>query len=236
MSRRQKQTESSGGSPAWMTTFSDLMSLLLTFFILLFSMSTISPDKFNNVATSFQSVLTGSTSTSIINDDQSMAEFTEEMMKNRGLYNKVSEYLEHGDLGNNVSVSMNAKGVFVEMKDAILFEPGSASLKPEGIDVLKQLEGLINDFNNELVIEGYTDDVPMSSPRFPTNWELSTARAVSVVRYLTEVENVDPERLSAVGYGEYRPIVPNDSVENRTSNRRVNILIIFDEESDAQWK
>ncbi len=141
--------------------------------------------------------------------------------------------MDAGELGENVSVSMNAKGVFVEMKDAILFEPGSASLKVEGIDVLKQLEDLINDFDNELVVEGYTDDVPESSARFPTNWELSTARAVSVVRYLIDEENVDPERLSAVGYGEHRPMVPNDSVENRASNRRVNILIIFDEESDG---
>lgn len=236
MSRRKKQIESGGGAPTWMITYSDLMSLLLTFFILLFSMSTISQDKFDSVASSFQSVLSSSTSESILNDQESILQFSQEYMQNKGLYNKVSEYLNDEELGNNVSVSMNAKGVFVEMKDAILFEPGSASLKAEGIEVLKQLEGLINDFSNELVIEGYTDDVPMSSPRFPTNWELSTARAVSVVRHLTEVENVDPERLSAVGYGEYRPIVANDSVENRTSNRRVNILIIFDEESDAQWK
>ncbi|MDR7869591.1 MAG: flagellar motor protein MotB [Tissierellaceae bacterium] len=232
--RRRRQTENSGGGgPAWITTFSDLMSLLLTFFILLFSMSSISADKFDNVATSFQSVLSGSNNNSILNNQDTIVEFSEELMRNEQMYNKVSEYLENENLGSNVSVSMNTKGVFVEMKDAILFEPGSASLKPEGIEVLKQLKGLINDFDNELVIEGYTDDVPMSSPRYPTNWELSTARAVSVVRHLAEVENIDPKRLSAVGYGEYSPIVPNDSIENRASNRRVNILIIFDEESDS---
>ena len=234
MSRRKRDIESGGGGgPAWMTTFSDLMSLLLTFFILLFSMSNISADKFDNMASSFQSVLSGSGGDSILEGKESIIELSHEYMKNKEMYDKVSDYLNRGELGSNVSVSMNTKGVFVEMKEAILFEPGSASLKPEGIEILQQLEGLINDFNNDLVIEGYTDDVPMSSPKFPTNWELSTARAVSVVRYLSEVENIDPERLSAVGYGEYRPIVPNDSVENRASNRRVNILIIFDEESDG---
>lgn len=233
MSRRKKIEESGGGGAPWMTTYSDLMSLLLTFFILLFSMSNLNADKFASVATSFQSILSGSVNQSIINDHDAIIEFTEGYLESQGLYNKVSDYLEAGNLGENVSVSMNAKGVFVEMNDAILFEPGSASLKPEGIDLLKELEDLINDFDNELVIEGYTDDVPMSSPRFPTNWELSTARAVSVVRHLVEVENVDPSRLSAVGYGEHRPIVPNDSVENRASNRRVNILIIFDEDSDT---
>lgn len=234
MSKRKKRGQGveDGGAP-WITTYSDLMSLLLTFFILLFSMSNLDTDKFQSVASSFQSVLLGSSGESILNDQDSILEFTEQYIGNKELYDKVSDYLEDGALGENVSVSMNAKGVFVEMKDAILFEPGSASLKPEGIEVLKQLEDLINDFDNELVVEGYTDDVPESSVRFPTNWELSTARAVSVVRYLIDEENVDPERLSAVGYGEHRPIVPNDSVENRASNRRVNILIIFDEESDG---
>lgn len=236
MSKRKKRGEDSGvggGSPGWMTTFSDLMTLLLTFFILMFSISNLDTEKFQSVASSFQSVLSGSGGESILSEQDSIVDFTEQYMENKELYDKVSDYLEEGELGENVSVSMNAKGVFVEMKDAILFEPGSASLKVEGVEVLKQLEDLINDFENELVVEGYTDDIPESSTRFPTNWELSTARAVSVVRYLIDEENVDPERLSAVGYGEHRPIVPNDSVENRASNRRVNILIIFDEESDG---
>ena len=144
----------------------------------------------------------------------------------------MSDYLEDQDLGSDVSVSMDSKGIFVEMKDAILFESGRAELKPEGIEVLKKLEGLISDFDNELVIEGHTDNVPMTSGRFPSNWELSTARAVTVVRYLSESLDIDPGRLSAVGYGEYRPIKPNDTAENRAANRRVNILIIFNEESD----
>lgn len=235
MSRPKRRGEGgeSGGGAAWITTYSDLMSLLLTFFILLYSMSSLNTDKFQSVASSFQSILSGSSGESILNEQESIIELTETYIENKELYDKVSNYLEEGSLGDNVSVSMNAKGVFVEMKEAILFEPGSASLKSEGIEVLKQLEDLINDFDNELVIEGYTDDVPESSARFPTNWELSTARAVSVVRHLIDEENIDPKRLSAVGYGEHRPIVPNDSVENRASNRRVNILIIFDEESDS---
>lgn len=231
--RRRKNNDGGGGSPVWMITFSDLMSLLLTFFVLLFSMSNISADKFDNVAASFQSVLSGSNSESILDGHDGILELSEVLTRNEEMYKKVSEYVGNESLGSNVSVSMNRKGVFVELKEAILFEPGRADLKAEGIEVLQQLKGLINEFDNEIMIEGYTDDVPMSSARYPTNWELSTARAVSVVRYLIDVENIDPERLSAVGYGEYRPIVANDSLENRASNRRVNILIIFDEESDS---
>jgi len=128
---------------------------------------------------------------------------------------------------------MNKRGVFVEIKEAILFESGSAEIKESGLGVLKQLEGIINEFENNIVIEGHTDNIPMTREPYPSNWELSTARAVSVVRHLSEVENVNPNRLSATGYGEYRPIAPNDTSENRNINRRVNILIIMDEESEA---
>lgn len=234
MSRRKKEPEASGGAPGWMTTFSDLMSLLLTFFILLFSMSSVSSDKFNNMASSLNSVFSssGGGSESILEHQEVILDMSQQYIENKDMYEKVSEYLDGAGLEDDISVGLDSKGVFVEMKEAILFEPGSATLKDEGLDVLKKLEGLIGNFKNDLVVEGYTDDVPMSSPKFPTNWELSTARAVSVVRYLSEMEGVEPERLSAVGYGEYRPIKPNDSAENRASNRRVNILIIFDEESD----
>jgi chemotaxis protein MotB len=234
MSRRdlRRNNENEGGAPKWMVTYSDMMSLLLTFFILLFSMSTISSDKFDNIMSSFQNILSGSKSDSILYDGDNLIDLHEELIQTEEMYDKVSDYLEDQDLGSDVSVSMDSKGIFVEMKDAILFESGRAELKPEGIEVLKKLEGLISDFDNELVIEGHTDNVPMTSGRFPSNWELSTARAVTVVRYLSESLDIDPGRLSAVGYGEYRPIKPNDTAENRAANRRVNILIIFNEESD----
>lgn len=228
----RRNNENEGGAPKWMVTYSDMMSLLLTFFILLFSMSTISSDKFDNIMSSFQNILSGSKSDSILYDGDNLIDLHEELIQTEEMYDKVSDYLEDQDLGSDVSVSMDSKGIFVEMKDAILFESGRAELKPEGIEVLKKLEGLISDFDNELVIEGHTDNVPMTSGRFPSNWELSTARAVTVVRYLSESLDIDPGRLSAVGYGEYRPIKPNDTAENRAANRRVNILIIFNEESD----
>ncbi|MGI6383466.1 MAG: flagellar motor protein MotB [Tissierellaceae bacterium] len=228
----RRNNENEGGAPKWMVTYSDMMSLLLTFFILLFSMSTISSDKFDNIMSSFQNILSGSKSDSILYDGDNLIDLHEELIQTEEMYDKVSDYLEDQDLGSDVSVSMDSKGIFVEMKDAILFESGRAELKPEGIEVLKKLEGLISDFDNELVIEGHTDNVPMTSGRFPSNWELSTARAVTVVRYLSESLDIDPGRLSAVGYGEYRPIKPNDTAENRAANRRVNILIIFNEESE----
>lgn len=249
MSRRgfKRKDDGGGGAPGWLTTFSDLMSLLLTFFILLYSMSTIDVEKFKNITQSLQAVLSGVGSISIIDGGSSSSNISIDDLldtynddieglivpdKVREMYDKVNEYVSHMNLDAKVTVTANKRGVFVDIKEAILFEPGKAELKNSGILVLNELEGLINNFDNELVIEGHTDNIPMKSNLYPSNWELSTARAVTVVRYLSEIENVKPNRLSAVGYGEYRPISPNDTTENRSGNRRVNILIIINEEGE----
>lgn len=252
MSRRFKRKDnSSGGGQGWMTTYSDMMSLLLTFFILLYSMSTLDAQKFKSITQSLQAILTGAGSVSVIeggsgsSDTIPMDDYLDgstdedvggitipDMVKE--MYDKVSDYISDKGLEAKVSVTANKRGVFVDIKEAILFEPGKAELKDSGIQVLKELMDLINNFDNELVIEGHTDNVPMRSAQYPSNWELSTARAVTVVRYLSEKENVNSKRLSAVGYGEYRPIAPNNSIENRSSNRRVNILIIINDEGDIQ--
>lgn len=249
MSRRKSRlkgsSEAPSGAAGWMTTYSDLMSLLLTFFILLYSMSTIDLLKFESISGAIQQVLAGYGGTAIIEgqgnnepipvDQGSKDSFMESSQISQeivDMYNKVATYVDGEGLGANVSVSMNKRGVFVDIKEAILFESGSAEIKGSGLGVLKILEGLVNNFTNNIVIEGHTDNVPIRSSIYPSNWELSTARAVSVVRYLSEVANVDPQRLSAVGYGEYQPIAPNDTSEHKAANRRVNILIIIDEESE----
>lgn len=242
------KNDGTGGSPSWMTTYSDLMSLLLTFFILLYSMSNIDAEKFKNIAYSLQIALSGGGSEYIFDQDglddsvlPPTSEEGEDIIDDEPIlnepispaivemYNKVSEYLVENNLGADVSVRMQSEGVFVEIKDAILFEPGSAELKESGIELLDKLEGLLKDFDNKIVVEGHTDNVPSRTYLYPTNWELSTARAVSVLRYLTEQKGIDPKRLSARGYGEYSPIAPNDTPENRTKNRRVNLLIVFEE-------
>lgn len=228
-----------------MATLADMMQLLLTFFILLFSMSNIDQVKFASIATSVQEAFIGYGGKSIIiegfegeninkvnegviiNDNSLVEEIPQEVVE---MYQKVGEFLAANNFEAELTVSMNSSGVYVDIKDAILFDSGSAKLKDSGLTVLKNLKGLIQDFDNDIVIEGHTDNVKSIMPQYPTNWELSTARAVSVVRYLVEVEGVDPSRLSARGYGEYSPIAPNDTAQNRALNRRVNMFIVFDKE------
>ena len=252
MSRKRKQQDTGGGgggAPGWMTTFSDMMTLLLTFFILLYSISSVDAVKFKNISASLQSVLMGEKNSSILEEEGTVedipldepkfdeSEASDEVVPEEQLrvdketldmYEKVEEYVTEKGLLADVTVSLNENGVFVNIKEAILFEPGRASLIAGGQELLDSLEDLFLQFENKIVVEGHTDDVPMSSAMYPSNWELSSGRAIQVVRYLSEVKSIPNSRLSAVAYGEYRPMVPNDSAENRALNRRVNLLIIME--------
>lgn len=243
--RKAKSTENPpSGAPAWMATFADMMTLLLTFFILLYSISSVDAIKFKNISESLQSVLSGETSSSIIeeqgpndeipldnpqyNEDE-QAEDPKIKESTVKMYEQVKEYVDKEGLEADVTVSLNRNGVFVNIKEVILFEPGEAELKDGGQELLGNLEGLFLQFENEIVVEGHTDNVPQRSSVYPTNWELSVGRATAVVRYLSEAKSVPGRRLSAVGYGEYRPIADNSTAGNRALNRRVNLLIIMEE-------
>ena len=112
------------------------------------------------------------------------------------------------------------------LANPVLFGLGESELKPSAILVLHQVAVLLKDIPNAVLVEGHTDDKPISRGDFHSNWELSVARAFGVIRYFIEEENIPPQRLSAVGYGEYKPLYPNDTEENRAKNRRIEINIV----------
>lgn len=268
--RRKRGAESGGGSPEWMTTFSDLMTLLLTFFILLYSFSSVSNDKFTQAADSLQNSFVGSGQKSILTggqwipekndhpasgDSASLSEAEEaavqavkaetaraESLASDGqtmvavdqkvinMYQEVKDFVEKNGLSEEISLSMDADGVYMNVKAAILFTPGSAVITESGTAALQKVAELVGNFENKVVIEGHTDNVPHHDPKFESNWELSAGRAIAVLRHLAEQRNIDPTRLSAVGYGEYNPLVPNDSDEQRAENRRVNIVLVYEPE------
>ncbi|MDX9916851.1 MAG: OmpA family protein [Gudongella sp.] len=246
--RKSKKPAQSGPAP-WIVTFSDMMSLLLTFFILLYSISTVDAQKFKSISAYLQIALSGEGRPYILDggyepapdpidedpfsdtDQPKQEDMVEPASKEIiEMYNKITAYISELKLDADVTVMMQSSGVLVEIKDAILFESGSAQLKDTGISLLGKLETMLNSFDNDIVIEGHTDNVPMNTVLYPSNWELSAARAVSVLRYINEDMNIEPTRLSARGYGEYSPIAPNDTPVNRARNRRVNLMIVFEKE------
>jgi chemotaxis protein MotB len=126
-----------------------------------------------------------------------------------------------------VQFEATSEGLHLRLGDRLLFDIGKAQLKPQVIPILKKIAELVRNNQKEVYVEGHTDNVPIHTKQFPSNWELSTARAMSVVRYLHVVEGIPGNRLAAVGHGEFRPLVPNDTPAHRAKNRRVEIYITW---------
>ncbi|MCK4378935.1 MAG: flagellar motor protein MotB, partial [Deltaproteobacteria bacterium] len=135
---------------------------------------------------------------------------------------KVKQAIEDHELDNEAEVTIDENGVTLKITGKLMFDAGSASIKGDFKSFLDTINKIINENNYPVAIEGHTDNIPMtSSPLYPSNWELSSSRATAVLRYLVEEKGIPAKRLMAVGYADTRPLVPNDSPENRAKNRRV---------------
>ncbi|MEM9446699.1 MAG: OmpA family protein [Verrucomicrobiota bacterium] len=150
----------------------------------------------------------------------------DEMQKSKSAKSTLEDKLKEAIASKDVIIS-NLKGkLTVNVASKILFKSGSSDLIPEGKQVLDKLALALEDEDDQIVqIEGHTDNVPISSTRFPSNWDLSASRAIAAVRYLNDVCSIPADRLSAVAYGQHRPIAPNDTKENRAKNRRIEIIL-----------
>ncbi|NLW22289.1 MAG: flagellar motor protein MotB [Tissierellia bacterium] len=226
--RRNRNKFEGSNRPSWLTTYSDLVTLLLCFFVLLFAFSEIDAQKFRSIISSFQGgigVFDGGTSLDLEFD----LEIPEENELER-LKNLLEENSESTGFGSEINISIEERGLIIRFMDNVLFDSGKADLKPESIEILKYIGQVLNseEFKDRLIkVEGHTDTDPIIySEEFPTNWELSAIRATNVLRYLVEIENIDGSRISSSGYSYYRPIAPNDTKENKAKNRRVDIVIL----------
>jgi chemotaxis protein MotB len=159
--------------------------------------------------------------------DQQQAEFEDVIEENPlvEVYEMVVEYIVQHELQELVEVRFEVRGIALEIKDRILFDSAKADLKPNAKEVLTKLAPLLERLPYMTSVEGHTDNRSINTPQFPSNWELSTARALSVVKYFIEELDLEPKKLAVVGLGEYHPIVPNTGPENWELNRRVIIVI-----------
>ena len=237
MSRRTNRNNNSGdddggGSPAWMTTFGDMMTLLLVFFVLLYSFSSMDVKKFKGYMSALQSQLGilegGKTISENPNIDagtlgQDYAQAPENIEK---IMKELNNYIEKNNLSDRVDVENKKKGLVVSLTGEILYEEGKAEIQNEGSEVLSKISELLKDVPNDIMIEGHTDNVPIETAEFPSNWELSTARAVNVIKFLSEEKGFNPARLSAAGYADHRPVADNDTAEGRAENRRIEVIVL----------
>lgn len=235
---KKKSNGSKINTQQWLNTYADFMTLLLCVFVMLFSMSNVDSRKFD----AFIAAFTGSSGVL----DNGNAILKERVMKQGSMSNgassavmemqsfndakkEIEQYLKEKKLSNQVDVLNEDAGLLLRFKDNVLFDSGSSRLTNKSKDVLNYTSNILNSnsFKDKFIsIEGHTDNVPISTAEFPSNWELSVARASNVARYLVERTGIDPKRISASGYSQYHPVKPNDSQENKAYNRRVDIMIL----------
>ena len=242
MKRRQKNTPEGGGNTArWLTTFNDLVTLLMVFFVLLFTMSSIDAKQMKDFQYALQSglgilnegrrVKISIKSTRPVEDmshasAQPEGDKTTKKKHLTGMLNDALIKSLKADFG--IQVTHTEQGTRLSFGDQILFDFGKADINPAGHALLNQVAAAIKPVPDTVRVEGHTDNIPIRTARFPSNWELSVARAVNVVKYFVKPGNIAPRRLSAVGYGESRPLVANDTPANRIKNRRVEILLLME--------
>ncbi|PLR79153.1 flagellar motor protein MotS [Bacillus sp. V3-13] len=234
--RSRPQPPQPKGAPGWMVTYSDLITLILVFFILLFSMSQLDVQKFKAISDSFQGRQSLDFNPSVVPAENSAGEQNlDQEGKQGGLENEedslealladVQAYLKENGLADAIVASRTERGVVLVLQEQVLFESGEATILSKANAFLDVVGVLLKDIPNLVKVEGHTDNRPITTYRYPSNWELSSARAGSVIRYLTENHGLDSSRFIAVGYGDTRPIVSNNSSENLAKNRRVEIII-----------
>ncbi|MBD7935514.1 MULTISPECIES: flagellar motor protein MotS [Cytobacillus] len=228
--RSKRNRNNKKGAPLWMVTYSDLVTLVLVFFILLFSMSQVDMTKFKAVSDSFNKVGIFQSSSSILPEDgrESVSDETETGTPHSldSLVQEVESYLKSNGMENVITANRNERGVVLVLQEQVLFETGQADLIEDSFGFLEKLGIMLKEMPNLIRVEGHTDNRPIETYRYPSNWELSSARASSVIRYLVENNEIEPSRFTAVGYGETRPIVANNSSENWEKNRRVEVIIL----------
>ena len=231
--KQEEEENDAPTSPAWMTTYGDMMTLLMTFFILIMSFSTMEVDKFKMAMGSLKSAMGILGVQKKLSPDQSWfspQQSNVAQMKNKSILqhlDKLKELVKKKGMEDHVEISMSEGEVFIQIKDHLIFNLGKADLKQDFLKILSLIAKTLVKEATEIKVEGHTDDLPIRTDKYPSNWELSFDRALSVLKYFVREEGIPPNKLAAAGFGEYYPIAPNNSPENRAKNRRVIINVKF---------
>lgn len=229
------------GAPAWLATMGDLMSNLLVFFVLMLSFANMDKQVFLQTMQSIQTALGIIDTNSAQSFDKSIIEWSQQPSSpcevqrmdessspspsmDQRIMQQIQQAIAKNGLSRVVEADASERGVIVRVKGNALFKPASDQLLPISFVFLDEVIRIAQEFPYELSIEGHTDDSDIDSRRFPTNWHLSTARSISVLRYMIERGGIDPSRVAVSGFGSTRPIVPNDTPEHRAANRRVEFV------------
>ncbi|MBI3448779.1 MAG: OmpA family protein [Acidobacteria bacterium] len=251
MARKKRHPEHENHE-RWLVSYADFITLLFAFFVVMFATSQVDSQKLGRFVESVNNALElkgpfsasgpdpigGEGATSV--EPPSVASLTTSLSEVKGerrakrsdnlqlqtLRSALTRYLSRPEIRGRVRAIRDRRGLTLSLAETGLFAPGGDVLADEALPRLARLSELLYGLNVQILVEGHTDDQQVSSPRFPTNWDLSAARSVAVIRYLVETGHLPAYRFAAVGYGPYRPITPNDTPEGRARNRRVDLVLV----------
>jgi chemotaxis protein MotB len=235
---RKKKHEEHENHERWLVSYADFITLLFAFFVVMYSISSVNEGKFRVVSQSIVEALNplipmSATTLRFQPDSQGGPTSNRAISIDMQVYKKLSEAIKAIDATGRVKVAQGERGVTISITDTMLFKPGEALVLSESQETLLRVASVLTDFPHQIRIEGHTDNVPIHTKEFPTNWELSASRALNITRFLTEGGYLPSERLAASGYGEFHPLTPNDTPEGRSQNRRVELVILKELKADG---
>ena len=244
----KKREEKEPNHERWLLTYSDLITLLMIFFVIMYASSTVSATKYQQLSKSLNAAFSGGSGKSIVGDEsgvssldssstppdkttvdeKSAADITKAIEENKmeAIKKNVDNYLKKNGLSSSVSTKIDERGLAISLNSTLMFDVGKANVIPGYSKKLISIGKILNNVNNYIRIEGHTDDTPISNNEFSSNWQLSAIRATNVTELLISQSGINSKRISAVAYGENRPIANNSSQVGKAKNRTVDIVIL----------
>ena len=242
MSKKAPDPPKAENHERWVISYADMLTLLFALFVVLYATSDANPRKLQMVRNSIQTafdvgILTGSKGTApVVIGGEAVTPSIERLRANNleAIKKTLGTFAKENGISSAVQIRSDADSITISLSDNLLFDSGSADLKPGSQAVLSKVAESLKDLTNQIRIEGHTDTVPVNSPDFATNWELSAARASTVLRFLAETGNVTKGKLFLAGYADTQPVGDNATPEGRALNRRADIVIVYPNANDLQ--
>lgn len=235
MKKKKPQKEN---SERWLLTYSDLITLLMIFFVVMYAMSNVDSQKYSQLSNSLSGTFSGSpyvigdggTGNSTPNTDGELIpsenDTSEVKSKTEQIKKEIEMYLETNNLKNEVNMKIEPRGLVISLKENAFFESGKADVLPAYEQNILEISKILEQLGNDILVEGHTDNLPIHNSIFESNWELAAMRAINVIDCLVSKGHLNPTKLSAISYGEYRPIASNDTADGRAQNRRIDIVLL----------
>jgi chemotaxis protein MotB len=244
-SRKKHAEEHGGHDERWLVSYADFITLLMVLFVILYSQGNVNVEKYKRLAESMRSAFSLGGAADVVDKQINQAGGTskdgtakpivvpgipEGPTQSEEVAGQLTNMLSSQNLGSEVSVQTNIEGILISLSEKLIFPQGDAVLPADALPVLDTIVEMLRPISNKIRLVGHTDDTPSDNPKYPSNWELSLARATSVAQYMINA-GIAPERFIISGQGEYAPVFPNDSPEHKALNARVEIIIIYEVDS-----